>query len=200
MPARPRKPRPHHFYNTFSRFKFLRAPYGISSISEHYNRQMDEAFTRLYGFRRVVDDIVIYDKDITQHTQHVRTFLQRCTEKQITLNTSKWRFAQRTISFAGFTLSPEGYQIDPSITQAIAKFSTPANRTDLRSFIGLVNQLSASTTTVATLLSPLRPLLRTNNEFTWSEEFDETFQNAKESLVSAPTLAYFDLTKLPRPA
>ena len=39
------------FITPFGRFKFLRAPYGISSISEHYNRRMDEAFADLPGFR-----------------------------------------------------------------------------------------------------------------------------------------------------
>ena len=34
----------------FGRFKFLRAPYGISSISEHYKHRMDEAFIELPGF------------------------------------------------------------------------------------------------------------------------------------------------------
>lgn len=39
------------FITPFGRFKFLRAPYGISSISEHYNRIMDEAFSGLSGYR-----------------------------------------------------------------------------------------------------------------------------------------------------
>lgn len=38
------------FITPFGRFKFLRAPYGISSISEHYNRRMDEAFAGLTGY------------------------------------------------------------------------------------------------------------------------------------------------------
>ena len=59
------------FITPFGRFNFLHAPYGIASISEHYNCRMDEAFTGLPGFRQVVDDIVIYDDDITQHTRHV---------------------------------------------------------------------------------------------------------------------------------
>ena len=183
------------FITPFGRFKFLRAPYGISSISEHYNRRMDEAFDGLLGFRRVVDDVVIYDNDPTQHTQHVRQFLQRCVEKKITLNVDKWKFAQSAVTFAGLCLSPEGYHVDPSIIQAIADFPTPANRTDLRSFIGMVNQLSSATATVATLLSPLRPLLRTRNEFVWSDDFEHAFKAAKASLTSAPTLAYFDPTK-----
>ena len=183
------------FITPFGRFKFPRAPYGISSISEHYNRRMDEAFADLPGFRRVVDDIVIYDRDREHHTEHVRQFLKRCEEKRITLNISKWEFAKPSVSFAGFHLSSDGYRIDPSITQAIAKFPTPSNRTDLRSFIGLVNQLSSSTSTIATLLAPLRPLLRTKNEFTWSEEFEQAFNSVKQSLTSAPMLHYFDYTK-----
>lgn len=77
------------FITPFGRFKYLRAPYGISSISEHYNRRMDEAFAGLTGYRRIVDDVIIYDSDITEHTDHVRQFLQRCAEKHITLNVSK---------------------------------------------------------------------------------------------------------------
>lgn len=71
------------FVTPFGRFKYLRAPYGISSISEHYNRRMDEAFAGLTGYRRIVDDVIIYDSEITEHTNHVMQFLQRCSEKHI---------------------------------------------------------------------------------------------------------------------
>ena len=54
------------FITPFGRFKYLRAPYGISSISEHYNRRMAEAFTGLSGFHLIVDDIIIYDDDATE--------------------------------------------------------------------------------------------------------------------------------------
>ena len=77
------------FITPFGRFKFLRAPFGISSISEHYNRRMDEAFVGLTGYWRIVDDIVIYDGDEAQHTDHVRQFLRQCSERKITLNTKK---------------------------------------------------------------------------------------------------------------
>ena len=64
------------FITPFGRFKYLRAPYGICSISEHYNRRMTEAFAGLSGFRRIVDDIVIYDSNVTDHVAHVKQFLQ----------------------------------------------------------------------------------------------------------------------------
>ena len=65
------------FITPFGRFQFLHAPFGISSISEHYNQRMDEAFAGLEGYRRIVDDVVIFDKDKEQHESHVRQFLQR---------------------------------------------------------------------------------------------------------------------------
>ena len=108
----------------------------------------------------------------------------------ITLNKDKWEYAQSQVTFAGFQLSQDGYNIDTAITDAIAKFPTPANRTDLRAFFGLANQLAASTDTLASLLGPLRPLLSTKNEFVWSPSHDQAFQTARQSLTSAPTLFF----------
>ena len=169
-------------------FKYLRAPYGISSISEHYERCMAEAFTGLSGFCQIVDNIVIYDSDATQHAHHVITFLQRCADKQIALNLDKCHFFQNQATFAGFKLCCSGYQIDQSITNAISNFPTPTNCIDLRSFFGLANQLSAYTNTISSLLTPLRPLLSTKNDFIWSPTRDQAFQAAKEHLTVAPIL------------
>ena len=183
------------FITPFGRFKYLRAPYGISSISEHYNRRMDEAFAGLTGYRRIVDDVVIYDSNPVQHVHHVKEFLQRCADQKITLNPDKCTFSEPEVTFAGFILSGEGYQIDQSITDAIHQFPTPTSRTHLRSFLGLANQLSASTETLSPLLAPLRPLLSTKNDFVWSPEHDQAFDRAKGSLSSAPTLSFFDTNK-----
>ena len=59
----------------FGRFKYLGAPYGICSISEHYDRCMAEAFVGLTGFRWVVDDVIIYDDNELEHTTHIKKFL-----------------------------------------------------------------------------------------------------------------------------
>ena len=119
------------FITPFGRFKYLRAPYGICSIPEHYDCHMTEAFVGLTGFRRVVDDIIIYDDNELQHATHVRQFLQHCADKHLALNPEKCKFSQNKVTFAGFTLSADGYQVDHSITEAITKFPTPTNRTDL---------------------------------------------------------------------
>jgi len=64
------------FITPFGRYNYLHAPHGISSISEHYNRRMTEAFAGLSGFRHIMDDVVIYDSNITDHINHVEQFLK----------------------------------------------------------------------------------------------------------------------------
>ena len=157
---------------------------------------MDEAFTRLTGFRRVVYRWHHYLRQ-QHHATHRPCLTVPTTMWEETHHAQhqKWRYAQREVTFAGFIISDEGYKIDPSITDAIAKFPTPSNWTDLRSFFGLVNQLSASTDTIAGLLAPLRPLLSTKNEFLWSTEHDQALLMAKASLTSNPILAFFDSRK-----
>ena len=129
------------------------------------------------------------------HLTHVKQFLQRCVDRNIALNIEKCKFFQTTVTFAGFQLSAEGYQIDQTITEAISSYPTPTNRTDLRSFIGLVNQLTTSTNSVAALLAPLRPLLSTKNDFVWSSDHEGAFSNIKKSLTTPPVLSFFDITK-----
>ena len=177
MPLRPGEPIFNYIYHAIQQIQ-------ISQAYVLYNRRITEAFTGLSGFRRIVDDIVIYDSNVEDHVAHVKQFLQCCVE-----------LFQNQVTFAGFQLSVSGYQIDESITEAISKYPTPTSRTELRSFIGLVNQLSTSTNTVATLLAPLRPLLSTKNDFVWSSSHEEAFSVAKKSLTKPPVLSFFDIAK-----
>jgi len=93
--------------------------------------------------------VVIFDKDRDSHITHIKQFLHRCQDRQISLNRDKYTFCQTTITFAGFKLSSEGYRVDLSIT-AISSFPAPSSLSDLHSFFGLVNQLSSSTDIVST--------------------------------------------------
>ena len=156
---------------------------------------MDEALAGMKDFRKIVDDVVVFDRDKQEHVDHVRQILRRCEEKQILLNREKFQFCQKEVPFAGFTLTPEGYSISNEITAAISSFPTPGCRTDLRSFFGLTNQLASSTSQIAHILAPLRPLLSSKNDFLWTEVHETAFQNARKALTTAPTLAYFDLGK-----
>ena len=113
----------------------------------------------LLRFIRVVDDIVISDKDEVIYVEHVRQFIQQYKYRKIALNKDKWKYFQSKVTFAGCLLSPEVYQVDANITEATSKLPTPASHTKLHSYCDLVYQLTSGTNIIVELMSPLRPLL-----------------------------------------
>ena len=115
---------------------------------------MDEAFTGIQGIKKIVDDVVVFDKD-EQHVEHVREILHRCEERGISLNRDKFTFCRPQAHFAGFVLTSEGYSISNGIIDAITNFPLPSSRTDLQSFISLTNQLTTCTKDLAPALTPL---------------------------------------------
>ena len=44
------------FITPFGRYMYLRAPYGICSISEHYDRRMDEVFAAMISEEEVIQN------------------------------------------------------------------------------------------------------------------------------------------------
>ena len=124
MSIRCGEPASHNIYHNIWLLQIPMGPTWDLTITEHYNRRMDEAFTGLTGFRHI-DDVVIYDKGPSTHADHVRQFLKHCAHKRITANADKWRYTQTSITFAGFKLDAAGYQVDKSITEAISQFPKP---------------------------------------------------------------------------
>ena len=180
------------FITPWGRYQFCRNPQGLISAGDEYNRRTDAAFDQLSNLIKVVDDGLIHDITFPDHLAHVRAVLMQARAHAITLSPKKFVFAADEIEFCGFQVSANGYTIPADKTLAIQNFPTPSNRSDLRSFMGLVNQCSAFTPHISELAAPLRPLLKTSNEFTWDEHHTEAFKATKAGLASPPLLSFYN--------
>lgn len=92
----------------------------------------------------------------------------------------------------GYKISHNSIEIDEKKVKAIRDFLTPTTITDLRSFMGLVNQLGGFSAEVASAANPLRGLLKAKNQFKWLPDHSKAFENTKKALTSPPVLAMFD--------
>ena len=180
------------FITPWGRFRYKRAPMGIVSSGDEYNRRGDAALGDIPDTCKVVDDVLAYDTDYGTHVQHVREILQRCDAHGITLNPEKCCFAEEEVEFCGFTINSAGYTADDKKIRAIKLFPTPSNVTDLRSFLGLVNQLGSFSSDVAAAAEPLRQLLRPRNAWLWTPAHEQAFVAVKAALLSPPVLDFFD--------
>ncbi|KAG0725211.1 Transposon Tf2-6 polyprotein [Chionoecetes opilio] len=165
---------------------------GFSATGDAYCLRGDLALQGVDNCVKVVDDILLFDDDFPTHLQRIHQMPTRCRKYGITLNKDKFVVAAPSVSFCGYNLSAEGVAADEDRVSAIRDFATPANLTDLRSFMGLVNQLSEFTPAIAAVAQPLRPLMSPKRTFTWTPDHDEAFSRVKTALLRPPILAHFD--------
>lgn len=158
------------FMTSWGRYKFLRASMGLCSSGDEYNQRADAAFGTLQNTVRVVDDILRFDRSFLSHVEGVCVILQAARSAKITLNADKFKFAQKKLVWAGYEIQHGGVIVDPSKLQAISQFPRPTNITELRSFLGLVEQLAGFSTEIAAAKGPLRPLLSARNAYEWTED------------------------------
>ncbi|XP_069985567.1 uncharacterized protein [Penaeus vannamei] len=182
------------FITPYGRYKHRRGPMGFSATGDTYCSRGDIALQGMQRCVKVVDDILLYDDDFKTHIQQVDQMLRRCRKNGITLNRDKFVIAAPSVSFCGYTISNKGIEADQDRVSAIRDFPTPANVTDLRSFISLVNQLSEFTPSIAATAQTLRPLLSPKRTFIWTADHDEAFRRVKEALSQPPVLAHFNLS------
>ena len=84
---------------------------------------------------------------------------QKILAAEVTLNKDKCEFFKNSLHFLGHTINKCGISPDPSKTAAILKMETPKTLTQLRRFMGMVNQLGKFSPLMSDLSEPLRELL-----------------------------------------
>ena len=77
----------------------------------------------------------------------------------MTLNKEKCEFRKSELKFLGHIINQHGIQADAEKTSAVANMKTPSTITELRRFVGMVNQLGKFSPNIADLSQPIRPLL-----------------------------------------
>lgn len=107
----------------------------------------------------------------------VAQWLDICGRNGITLNPEKFLFAQDTVDFADFEISPSSVR-----PKYFFDFPTPQNITDVRSWFGLVNQVSYAFS-MAEKMNPFRQLLKHNAPFEWTSELENLFQISKKAII-----------------
>lgn len=100
------------------------------------------------------------------------------------------------VKFLGQILDGSGVQPDPDKVEAIQAMKAPTNITEVRRFLGMINQLSKFTPNLAQMAKPLRDLLCKKNQWTWGESQRKAFEEVKQQLSSQPVLALYDPRKM----
>jgi len=183
------------FMTPLGRYRYVRLPMGLSAAGDAFTLRYGNAVDPVVDGRRATEDTLLYASTKAELIEKTRKLFAACAEAGIALNAKKIQWDQPEVLFGGFVLSRTGYRIDPTLTKALREFPRPQSRTDVRSFIGLVNQIGNFTDKVSEQLMPLKELLQHKAVFQWLPEHEATFVQARKTLSADASLAYYDARK-----
>ena len=145
-------------------------PFGISSAPEHFQKRMTKILTGLPGVLCLMDDVLVFGSNTDEHDERLKAALNRIQSAGVTLNPEKCEFRKSQLKFLGHVVNQHVIQADPDKVSAILQMKPPTNITELRRFMGMVNQLGKFSPNYADLTQPIRPLLSKKSSWLWGPE------------------------------
>lgn len=181
------------FSTPFGLFQYTRLPMGISHSGDSFGSRYHQIFGDL-PIAICVEDMCVYTATYPEMLALTKEIAERADKYNVSFNTKKTigAFASQEGDFAGYRLDRNGYGPSPGLTRAIAEFPRPNDKTDLRSFNGLCQQVGLFSNEIAAALAPFAPLLKKQAAFVWLDDHDKAFVAARRLLSNVPALAYYD--------
>lgn len=174
--------------------RFTRLLFGVNCAPEIFQREMEKVLHGCLGTIVYIDDILIFANTKEELETREKAVLQKLKENNLTLNEPKCFYGVEQVEFLGSTLSKHGVAPAAEKVDAIKNFRRPKDRSELRSFIGLVTYISPSIKNFADTMEPLNRLLRKENREEWGPDQDAAFAKIKQSLEDdIVTRAFFDV-------
>ena len=168
--------------------------YGLTDITAEFQKAIDCTLAGLTNTFCLLDDILIVSRGgIEQHLDLVRKCLIKLDQENLQINLAKCHFAKDKIDWLGHSITKTGIKPLSNKTVAIEKLSSPSNLKELRSFMGSVHHLGKFIPNLSQLCYPLRPLLKKNTKFIWTDEHEEQFKLTKEKIAETTENKQFNL-------
>ena len=121
--------------------------------------------------------------------------MEQTRKSNLCLNYEKLLIKQKSVKFFGNVYSEEGVRADPQKVAAIAEMRPPESKSEVKSFLGMVNYLQRFIPRLSEHTKLLRDLEKRGVHFTWGEEHQEAFEKVKSLVTESMLLAYYDRKK-----
>ncbi|MEL6802297.1 MAG: reverse transcriptase domain-containing protein, partial [Bacteroidota bacterium] len=170
------------FITPWGRYQYKVAPQGYIASGDGYCRRFDEIVAHIPDKTKCIDDTLLWADSVEQCFAQAVTWLDICGRNGFILNPDKFVFAQSSVDFAGFTITNDSVKPSSKYITAIADFPTPSNLTDIRSWFGLINQVSYAFA-AADIMKPFRKLLKSDEKFYWNDDLQDIFEKSKSAII-----------------
>jgi hypothetical protein len=142
-----------------------------------------------------IDEILVYSRNEEEHEEHLRLVLQKLRDNQLYAKFNKCEFWLKEVSFLGHVITGGGITMDSGKVRDVLNWELPMTALEIRSFLGLAGYYRRFIEGFSKIMKPLTSLLEKDNKFIWSEACQNSFDELRKRLTTAPTLAMLDIPK-----
>ena len=183
------------FICEFGSFQYKVCPMGLCNSSDEFVRRSNYALEGLPGVVKLIDDVLVTAESYPQLYERIENVLRQAEEHNIVLSDNKFKIGDPVV-FSGFNLGSAGVFPTETRTRAIAKFPAPKTIKELRSFLGLAQQLGHMVPDLAMANEPLYELTKKEVKFVWTEKHQTAFDLVKSILTSPLVIRNFSKPKI----
>ena len=143
-------------------FHFLVLPFGLCNSGATNERVMERVLGNLQWVKCIcyLDDVIIFGSPFDTTLSNLKAVFSRLKAANLKLKPSKCKFFQHSLAFLGHIPTEYGTRCDPTKREAIQDWPRPQNRTEMKSFLGLVNFNHSYIPNCAEIAHPLNYLTR----------------------------------------
>ena len=153
---------------------------------------MEGLLQDLPGVVVYLDDVLVTGPNKEEHLKNLDKVMDRIKSAGVTLKQPKCIFLAASVEYLGHIIDKDGLYPAPEKVQAIQDAPEPRNLSELKSFLGLINNYSKFMSNLAMFLSPLYRLMQKDVKWSWTKEHFEAFKQAKQLLQLSTMLVHYD--------
>jgi hypothetical protein len=185
------------FTTRYGLYEYNVMSFGLTNAPAYFMNLMNKIFMNFLDKFVVVfiDDILVYSKSEEEHEQHLEIVLETLRQHQLYAKFSKCEFWLEEVGFLGHILSAGGIAVDPAKIKTVMEWKAPTTQTEVRAFLGLAGYYRRFVEGFSSIARPMTQLLKKDRKFEWTDKCEESFQQLKSRLTTAPILIMPDIAK-----
>ena len=176
-------------------FRYRRLPFGIATAPAIWQKAMSMVLQGCKGVVYYIDDILVTGKTRVEHEHNLQMVFRRLQQFGLRIKLSKCQFFQDSVIYLGHKITCEGIQPTQERIRAVKEAPTPQNKTELKSFLGMMTYNVRFLRFLPDIMQPLYQLVKMDVKWIWHKKHDKAFQEAKKLVSTAPVLAHYDADK-----
>jgi len=179
-------------------YEFEVMPFGSMNAPATFQRLADRILRGLTWKQCLIyiDDVLVFSSSFEQHLKDVDEVLNRFKHAGLKLKPEKCFFGKEEVEYLGFSITRDGIRATRSKIEAVLKVKPPETTKQLFSFLCSMNYYRMLIPRFGEISANLYQMCETKRRLcVWNDEMKNLFEFLKQSLVTAPILAFPDENK-----